>query len=177
MMLLLWMPLGALAVLQASSEEVREGTTKQSWLSSPILESQSLGHSGRYFFLLMKQFEIRHSSRDRRGREARQVGGLGRAVGDLQREKSGWVMLPGIPDSRGKDVFMKYSLSSSELQGSVFYWLFLVFKTGFLYVALAVLEVTLQTKLALNLQICLSLPPKCWDKRHVPPLSGSQRPI
>jgi hypothetical protein len=52
-------------------------------------------------------------------------------------------MLPGIPDSRGKDVFMKYSLSSSELQGSVFYWLFLVFKTGFLYVALAVLEVTL----------------------------------
>lgn len=32
-------PLGALAVIPASSEEVREGTTKQSWVSSPILES------------------------------------------------------------------------------------------------------------------------------------------
>lgn len=31
--------LGALAVIPASSEEVREGTTKQSWVSSPILES------------------------------------------------------------------------------------------------------------------------------------------
>jgi hypothetical protein len=38
-----------------------------------------------------------------------------------------------------------------------------VFETGFLCVALAILELTLQTRLALNSEICLSLPPKCWD--------------
>jgi hypothetical protein len=36
-------------------------------------------------------------------------------------------------------------------------------ETGFLCVALAVLELTLQTRLASNSEICLSLPPKCWD--------------
>lgn len=39
MMLLPWMPLGVLAVLPANSEEVREGTTKQLQVSSPVLES------------------------------------------------------------------------------------------------------------------------------------------
>ena len=34
-----------------------------------------------------------------------------------------------------------------------------VFETGFLCVALAVLELTLYTRLALNSEICLALPP------------------
>ena len=39
------------------------------------------------------------------------------------------------------------------------------FETGFLCVVLAVLELTLYTRLASNSEICLSLPPKCWDQR------------
>jgi hypothetical protein len=42
------------------------------------------------------------------------------------------------------------------------------FKTGFLCVALAVLELTL-FRLASNSEICLPLPPECWDLRHAPP--------
>ena len=37
------------------------------------------------------------------------------------------------------------------------------FETEFLCITLAVLELTLQTRLALNSEICLPLPPKCWD--------------
>jgi hypothetical protein len=40
---------------------------------------------------------------------------------------------------------------------------FLFLKTGFLCIALAVLELSLQTRLALNTEICLPLPPKYWD--------------
>ena len=47
-----------------------------------------------------------------------------------------------------------------------------VSETGFLCVALAVLELTLWTRLAWNLEIHLPLPPKCWDQRHAPPLPG-----
>ena len=36
-------------------------------------------------------------------------------------------------------------------------------ETGLRCVALAVLELTRQTRLALKLEICLPLPPKCWD--------------
>lgn len=32
-------------------------------------------------------------------------------------------------------------------------------------VSLAVLELSIDTRLALNLQICLALPPECWDQR------------
>jgi hypothetical protein len=39
----------------------------------------------------------------------------------------------------------------------------LFFETGFFCVALAVLELTLQTRLASNSEILLPLPPKCWD--------------
>ena len=46
--------------------------------------------------------------------------------------------------------------------GSCDFFSFL-FETGFLCVALAVLQPTLQTRLALNSEICLSLSPKCWD--------------
>jgi hypothetical protein len=38
-----------------------------------------------------------------------------------------------------------------------------IYETGFLCIALAVLELALQTRLALNSEICLPLPPKCWD--------------
>jgi hypothetical protein len=49
-------------------------------------------------------------------------------------------------------------------------WLVFRFsETGFLCVALAVLELTLQTRLASNSEIHLPLPPKCWDQRRVPP--------
>ena len=39
----------------------------------------------------------------------------------------------------------------------------LFFETGFLCIALALLELTLKTRLASNQEICLPLPPKCWD--------------
>jgi hypothetical protein len=40
---------------------------------------------------------------------------------------------------------------------------FVFFETGFLCVALAVLKLTLYTRLASNSEICLPLPPECWD--------------
>ena len=45
----------------------------------------------------------------------------------------------------------------------IIFWLLLFFETGFLCVALAVLELTLWTRLASNSEIRLLLPPKCWD--------------
>jgi hypothetical protein len=42
-------------------------------------------------------------------------------------------------------------------------FLFLFFETGFLCIALAVLELTLYTRLASNSGIRLPLPPECWD--------------
>ena len=39
----------------------------------------------------------------------------------------------------------------------------LFFETGFLCIALAVLELTLETRLASNSEIRRPLPPKCWD--------------
>ena len=46
------------------------------------------------------------------------------------------------------------------------------FKTGFLYVALAVLGTCSvdQNRLVSNLEICLPLPREFWDERHGPPL-------
>jgi hypothetical protein len=41
------------------------------------------------------------------------------------------------------------------------------FKTGFLCIARAFLELT---RLAFNSEICLPLPPECWDQRREPPL-------
>ena len=41
--------------------------------------------------------------------------------------------------------------------------LLFVFETGFLCVALAILELTLQTRLASKSEIQLTLPPECWD--------------
>jgi hypothetical protein len=43
----------------------------------------------------------------------------------------------------------------------LFLFLFLFFETGFLYIALAVLELTLKTRLASNTEIRLPLPPQC----------------
>ena len=40
---------------------------------------------------------------------------------------------------------------------------FFYFETQFLCVVLAVLELTLQTRLASNSEVCLLLPTKCWD--------------
>jgi hypothetical protein len=42
-------------------------------------------------------------------------------------------------------------------------FVFCFFKTGFLCIALAVLELTLSTRLASNSEICLPLPPEHWD--------------
>jgi hypothetical protein len=44
-----------------------------------------------------------------------------------------------------------------------FCFVFLFLETGFLCIALAVLELTLLTRLALNSEIRLPLPSKCWD--------------
>ena len=38
-----------------------------------------------------------------------------------------------------------------------------VFETGFLCIALAVLELALEARLASNSELHLPLPPKCWD--------------
>jgi hypothetical protein len=53
-------------------------------------------------------------------------------------------------------VFFPFFFSSSS---SFFFFL----ETEFLCVALAFLELTLYTRLASNSEICLPLPPKCWD--------------
>jgi hypothetical protein len=45
----------------------------------------------------------------------------------------------------------------------LFIYLFWFFETGSLCIALAVLELTLQTRLASNSEIRLPLPPECWD--------------
>lgn len=51
-------------------------------------------------------------------------------------------------------------------------FLFLFFETGFLFVALCVLELCRhQTGLKLT-ENCLPVPPENWDKRHVPPPPG-----
>ena len=50
----------------------------------------------------------------------------------------------------------------------IFIYLFWFFETRFLCVALAALELSLQTRLALNSEIHLPLPPRCWDQRRVP---------
>lgn len=52
----------------------------------------------------------------------------------------------------------------------------LFFRMEFLWVALAVLKISLQTRLALNLDICLPLPPECCNESHEPPLSGHHNP-
>jgi hypothetical protein len=48
-----------------------------------------------------------------------------------------------------------------------------LFETGFLCVALAVLELPQKTRLVLNSKIHLPLPPKCWIYSCVPPLPDS----
>lgn len=55
------------------------------------------------------------------------------------------------------------ALFSTELNVFV-----LFYETGFLCVAPAVLELTPQTKLAMNPEICLSPPPECSNQRHAP---------
>jgi hypothetical protein len=45
----------------------------------------------------------------------------------------------------------------------VWFFGFLFFETGFLCIALAILELTLETRLVSNSEIRLPLPPKCWD--------------
>ena len=59
----------------------------------------------------------------------------------------------------------------------VLFWFSLAFgffETGFLYVkALAAVELALVDQADLDLtEICLCLPPRCWDLRRVPPLLG-----
>jgi hypothetical protein len=56
-------------------------------------------------------------------------------------------------------------LSHGVIKGKVFFvfCFFWFLETGFLCVALAVLELTLETRLASNSEIHLPLPPKCWD--------------
>jgi hypothetical protein len=45
---------------------------------------------------------------------------------------------------------------------------FVFLETGFLCIALAVLELTLKNRLASNSEIHLPLTPKCWNERHAP---------
>ena len=60
----------------------------------------------------------------------------------------------------------------------LFYFiLFWFFETGFLCVALAVLEPTLYTRPASNSEIHLPLPPKCWDQRRAPPCPAQETNI
>jgi hypothetical protein len=57
---------------------------------------------------------------------------------------------------------LRFPLSPFWLVGW-FILFFDFFETGFLCVALAVLELTLWTRLASNSEIRLPLSPKCWD--------------
>jgi hypothetical protein len=52
------------------------------------------------------------------------------------------------------------------LVGFFIFFIFWFFETGFRCIALADLELT---RLALNSEICLPLPPECQDQRCVPP--------
>jgi hypothetical protein len=52
--------------------------------------------------------------------------------------------------------------------------LFVVVVFPFFEAALAVLELTLYTKLGSKSEICLLLPPKCWDQRRAPPPPGQR---
>jgi hypothetical protein len=59
-----------------------------------------------------------------------------------------------------------HSVISSGKFYLLFFWFFCFFwffETGFLCIALAVLELTLYTRQASNSEICLPLPPECWD--------------
>lgn len=58
----------------------------------------------------------------------------------------------------------------SCLELKVFVCLFVsLFVAGFLYVALAILELALQIRLGSNSEIHLTLTPKSWNLRCVPP--------
>lgn len=59
-------------------------------------------------------------------------------------------------------------MCNSFLLLSVFV-LFLVFKREFLHVALVVVELNLQTRLASNSEVFLPLPSKGWEQRCAPP--------
>jgi hypothetical protein len=50
-----------------------------------------------------------------------------------------------------------------RVEQKVVRFVFCFFEIGFLCVALAVLELTLETRLASNSEIHLPLPPQCWD--------------
>jgi hypothetical protein len=57
---------------------------------------------------------------------------------------------------------------SPHFKKNLFIYLFWFFETEFFRIALAVLELTLYTRLALNSEIHLPLPPEFWDQRHAP---------
>jgi hypothetical protein len=65
----------------------------------------------------------------------------------------------------GHSRYRAKSANAHFIQGFSFFFFFFFwfFETGFLCIALAVLELTLQTRLASNSEIRLPLPPKCWD--------------
>jgi hypothetical protein len=72
----------------------------------------------------------------------------------------------------GVVTFCKFDMAEPRKQAYVdfyriFFFFFFLFWgvgwAGFLCVALAVLELTLWTRLALNSEILLPLTPKCWD--------------
>jgi hypothetical protein len=48
----------------------------------------------------------------------------------------------------------------------LFHYVFI--KTGFLYITLAVLELTLYNRLVSYSEICLYLSPEHWNQKHVP---------
>lgn len=52
---------------------------------------------------------------------------------------------------------------SSQTQASLFFFFFFFPETGFLCVTLTVLELTELTRLVLDSEICLPLPPGHWD--------------
>jgi hypothetical protein len=59
--------------------------------------------------------------------------------------------------------FCEQNINDCVLGFFFFFFFFWFFETGFLSVALAVLELTLQTRLVSNSEIRLPLPPECWD--------------
>jgi hypothetical protein len=67
--------------------------------------------------------------------------------------------LKGVGDQKGI-LTSAMEMLSLEFFGVAFFFFSFFFETGFLYIALAVLELTLYTRLALNSEIRLPLPPE-----------------
>ena len=77
--------------------------------------------------------------------------------------RPGWARTQKSPASASQVLKLKECATTTQLVLVFGFWFCFLSETGFLCVALAVLEPTLQTRLASNSEIHLPLPPESWD--------------